>query len=226
MTGMKLKYIASGLAILLLAACAKEKSAGLNDDTKRYFDAWISTNHPGAARTPLGAYVISEVPGTGTEAGSLAYIRVNYTSYTLKGVMQATTIEQVARQNGKYDETNYYGPVIGYRGDGLEVLGAGLEEAVSTMKTGGKKTVVIPGWLSESERFYTEEEYIEKCSGTDLIYELELVEAFDDVDAWELDSLRRYMARNYPEAVEDTENEGFFYVATKAGLDAEFPEDC
>ena len=162
---MKLKYIASGLAILLLAACAKEKSAGLNDDTKRYFDAWISTNHPGAARTPLGAYVISEVPGTGTEAGSLAYIRVNYTSYTLKGVMQATTIEQVARQNGKYDETNYYGPVIGYRGDGLEVLGAGLEEAVSTMKTGGKKTVVIPGWLSESERFYTEEEYIEKCSG-------------------------------------------------------------
>ena len=222
---MKLKYIATVFFILLLASCAKEKTSGLNDDAKRYFDAWIADNYPNATRTPLGAYIISETPGTGTDAGSLAYIRINYSSYSLKGDLQATTVEKVARQNGIYDQTSYYGPIVGYRGDGLEVLGAGLEEAVFPMKTGGRKTVIIPGWLSGTDRYYTEEEDLKKCSGTNLIYDLELVEAFDDVEAWELDSLRRYMAANYPDAVEDTENEGFFYVATKAGLDTEFPAD-
>lgn len=222
---MKLKYITTGLALLLLASCAREKSAGLNDDAKRYFDAWISRNHPSATRTPLGAYVLEETPGTGIDAASLAYIRVNYTTYTLAGQMQNTTVEKVARQNGNYDETKYYGPIVGYRGDGLEVMAAGLEEAISTMKVGGRKKVVVPGWLSEAERFYTEEEYIENCSGTDLIYDLELVDAFDDIEAWELDSLRRYMKINYPSAVEDAEQEGFFYVKTRDGLDMEFPSD-
>ena len=115
---MKLKYITTGLALLLLASCAREKSAGLNDDAKRYFDAWISRNHPSATRTPLGAYVLEETPGTGIDAASLAYIRVNYTTYTLAGQMQNTTVEKVARQNGNYDETKYYGPIVGYRGDG------------------------------------------------------------------------------------------------------------
>ena len=222
---MKLKYITTGLALLLLASCAREKSAGLNDDAKRYFDAWISRNHPSATRTPLGAYVLEETPGTGIDAASLAYIRVNYTTYTLAGQMQNTTVEKVARQNGNYDETKYYGPIVGYRGDGLEVMAAGLEEAISTMKVGGRKKVVVPGWLSEAERFYTEEEYIENCSGTDLIDDLELVDAFDDIEAWELDSLRRYMKINYPSAVEDAEQEGFFYVKTRDGLDREFPSD-
>lgn len=223
---MKLKYITIiAMAILLPASCAREKTVGKNDDAKRFFDAWIATNHPGATRTPLGAYIISENAGTGTEAGSLAYIRVNYTTYTLKGEVQSTTLESIARQTGTYSETTYYGPVIGYRGDGLENMSAGLEEAVATMKVGGRKTVVIPGWLSETERYYTEEEYLKNCSGTDLIYDLELVDAFDDIEAWELDSLRRFMSGNYPEAVEDPEKEGFFYVVTKPGLDSEFPAD-
>ena len=222
---MKLKYITIGLSLLLLASCAREKTAGLNDDAKRYFDAWISRNHPGAVRTPLGAYVLSETPGTGTEAASLAYVRVNYTTHTLKGQMQTTTVEKVARQNGNYDQTKYYGPIVGYRGEGLEVMAAGLEEAISTMKTGGRKTVAVPGWLSKAERYYTEEEYLKNCSGTDLIYDLELVDAFDDIEAWELDSLRRFMTKNYPAAVEDSEQEGFFYVKTRDGIDKEFAAD-
>ena len=104
-------------------------------------------------------------------------------------------------------------------------MAAGLEEAISTMKTGGRKTVAVPGWLSKAERYYTEEEYLKNCSGTDLIYDLELVDAFDDIEAWELDSLRRFMTKNYPAAVEDSEQEGFFYVKTRDGLDKEFAAD-
>ena len=215
---MKLKHIAFAILSAALAfSCAKAPSTGTNEDAKRYFDAWIATNHPEAERTPLGAYILSETPGTGIDAGSMAYIRVNYTSYSLKGNIQATTVEKVARQNGSYSRTSFYGPIVGYRGTSLEVMPAGLEEAVSTMKTGGRKTVVIPGWLSQAERYSTENEYIEKCSGTDLIYDLELVEAFDDIEAWERDSLLRFMSANYPDAVEDTLYEGFFYIRDVAG---------
>lgn len=215
---MKLKHIAiAGLAVTLACACAKTPSAGLNDDAKRYFDAWISQTHPNAVRTPLGAYVISETAGTGESAGSHPFIRVNLSSYSLKGDLSQTTLESVARRNGSYSKTSYYGPMIAYRGEELETLGAGIEEAISTMKIGGRKTVAVPGWLSEAERFDNEEEYVKNCSGTDIVYELELVDAFDDVDAWERDSLVRFMAANYPDAVEDEEYEGFFYVKGTEG---------
>ena len=222
---MKLRYIIMAAAILALVSCAKEKTAALNEDAKRYFDAWISQNHPTAAKTPLGAYIISETPGTGTAASDSMYARLNYSVYTLDGNLSSTTLEKKARQAGTYDKTAYYGSVVTYRGENLENLSAGVEEAISTMKAGGRKTVVVPGWLSESKRYSSEEQYLENCSGTDYIYELELIEVFNDADRWERDSLLKYMAVNYPAAVEDTTLTGFFYVKTRDGEDKEFPAD-
>ena len=222
---MKLRYIIMVAAILALVSCAKEKTAALNEDAKRYFDAWISQNHPTAAKTPLGAYIISETPGTGIAASDSMYARLNYSVYTLDGNLSSTTLEKKARQAGSYAKTDYYGPVLAYRGENLENLSAGVEEAISTMKVGGRKTVVVPGWLSESKRYDSEKKYLANCSGTDYIYELELLEVFNDVDRWERDSLLKYMAANYPAAVEDTTLTGFFYVKTKDGTDKEFPAD-
>lgn len=222
---MKSRYIIIAAVLFALVSCAKEKSAGLNDDTKRYFDAWISQNHPTATKTPLGAYILSETPGTGTFISDSAFVRVNYTTYTLKGALSATTLEKKARQAGSYDKSSYYGPVVAWRGEEQDNLAAGVEEALSTMKVGGRKTVVIPGWLSESERYDSEEKYLKNCSGTDYIYELELVDVFNDVDRWERDSLLKFMAANYPAAEEDTTLTGFFYVKTKAGEDKEFASD-
>ena len=222
---MKLRYIIMAAAALVLISCAKEKTASLNEDAKRYFDAWISQNHPTAVKTPLGAYIISETPGTGTAASDSLFVRINYSVYTLDGNLSTTTIEKKARQAGTFDKTAYYGPDVTYRGEKLEALSAGIEEAISTMKAGGRKTIAVPGWLSESKRYDSEEKYREKCSGTDYIYELELVDAFNDSDRWERDSLLKYMAANYPAAVEDDDLSGFFYVKTKDGLDKEFAAD-
>ena len=225
MKGMKLRYILLTAAFLALLSCAKEKPVGLNDDAKRYLDAWISQNHPAAIKTALGAYLLSETPGTGIPSGDSLFIRLNYTNYSLSGSLNSTTDEMKARQVGNYNRTSYYGPVVAYRGEDLDVLPAGLEEAVSTMKVGGRKTLVIPGWLSGSDRYDSEDGYLKNCSGTDYIYEIELVDAFNDADRWERDSLLKFMAANYPTAVEDTAMTGFFYVKTKAGLDKEFPYD-
>ena len=222
---MKFRYIIMAALLLALVSCAKEKTAGLNDDAKRYFDAWISQNHPTATKTQLGAYILSDTPGTGIATGDSMYVRVNYTTYSLKGALTATTLEKKSRQAGTYDKTAYYGPVVAYRGEELENLSAGVEEALSTMRVGGRRTVVIPGWLSESDRYDSEEKYVEKCSGTDYIYELEIVDAFNDVDRWERDSLLKFISAKYPAAVEDTTFTGLFYLKTKAGEDREFPSD-
>lgn len=222
---MRFRYLIIASAILALVSCAKEKTAGLNEEAKRYFDAWISQNYPDATKTPLGAYILSDTPGTGTLPGDSAFVRINYTTYSLAGAIQGTTYETVSRRVGTYDRTYYYGPVVVWRGEELENLSAGIEETISTMKVGGRRTVVIPGWLSESERYDTPEEYVKKCSGTNYIYELELVEVFNDVDRWERDSLIRYMNKHYPAAVEDTTYQGFFYVMDTPGENKQFGSD-
>ena len=222
---MKFKYLILAASLLALISCAKEKTAGKNDDAKRYFDAWISQNYPTATRTPLGAYIISETPGTGILLEDSLFVRLNYTCSTLNGTVETTTDVKTAKKCGLYDITNYYGPLVVYRGENQESLAAGVEEALSTMRIGGRKTVIIPGWLTEVKRYDTPEKYVENCSGTDYIYKFELVDCFNDVDRWERDSLLKYMALHYPSAQEDAEHTGFFYVQTKAGEDKEFGKD-
>ncbi|MBR5703378.1 MAG: FKBP-type peptidyl-prolyl cis-trans isomerase [Bacteroidales bacterium] len=222
---MKLRYIIMAASLLALVSCAKEKTAGKNDDAKRYFDAWISQNYPAATKTPLGAYILSETPGTGILPEDSIYVRINYSCYTLDGTLQSTTNEKLARKCGLYTNTDYYGPLVAYRGEKQESLSAGTEEAISTMRMGGRKTVVIPGWLSETKRYNSAEKYVENCSGTDYIYEFEVIECFNDVDRWERDSLLRYLAANYPAAKEDTTCQGLFYLKTRDGLDKEFASD-
>ena len=223
---MKLEYLIAAAVLLSFASCAKDGGSAKNEDEKRYFDAWISQNHPDAVRTKLGAYILSQTEGTGVPAGDSAFARIDYSSFKLNGDLVSTTKEKMARQCNIYSSSEYYGPYLAYRGTKLESMGAGLEEAVAGMKVGGKMTVVIPGWLSEAKRYDSEQKYLKNCSGTDYIYELELVDVFNDADKWEKDSLRRYMASNHPGAVEDADYPGFFYVQSRPGAAGkEFPSD-
>ena len=216
---MKLRYLIAAAALLSLASCARDGSSALNEDAKIYFDAWISQNHPTAQRTALGSYIISQTEGAGVPAGDSLFARIDYSYYKLNGDLAGTTSERVARQCNTYSSSTYYGPYLAYRGTKLESMGAGLEEAVSLMKVGGKIKIVVPGWLSQAKRYSSEDGYLKNCSGTDYIYELELVDVFNDVERWERDSLLRYMAANHPTAVEDPEYEGFFYIKEKDGIE-------
>lgn len=214
---MKFKYLLTAALALSLLSCAQSSKEGKNDAAKAYFDAWVSQNYPNAVKTPLGVYILSDTPGAGALPGNAPFVRLNYSYYTLSGDLVSTTREEVARQNDLYSKTAYYGPGFGFRGDDLSLMSAGLEETVAGMRVGGRRIVAVPGWLDESERYDTEEEYLEHCSGTDYIYDIELVEAIDDVEVWEQDSLARYMARNYPEAREDSLLTGFYYICLDEG---------
>jgi FKBP-type peptidyl-prolyl cis-trans isomerase len=216
--------LAFAAAALALTGCEKKVTAGTNDANKKYFDAWMQVNYPDAVRVDPGYYIISETPGTGELAGSeedhyFAYL--NYTAYDLDGTIETTTDKKVAQQLGTYDASYYYGPKVMIRGN--VSMTAGLDAAISRMKMGGKAKVVIPGWLNASAsssteylypRYDTEEEYLKKCTGSNAIYELSLVDGFNDVYKWENDSLASYAQKIMPGV--DTLKYGFYYNQTQA----------
>lgn len=227
---MKKTILYLSLAALLLAGCAKSPKTGLNDENKRVLEAWIQVFHPEAARTDLGAYVLEDTPGTGTSAGSAEtnpYVRVNYTIRTLGGSIQGTTDEALAKQIGYY-ETNksknpYYGPIIWTRGASGQA--AGVEESIATMRVGGHRTVMIPGWLlgfdsnSGNPILYNNaKDYEEKVTGSSpLIYEMTLEEVISDIQKWQIDSVGNYIASNFPgKSVKDSVKLGFYYFQTGA----------
>ena len=236
---MKKSFLYLSLAVLVLAGCAKTPKAGLNDATKRYLDAWILVNHPDAALTTLGAYVLEDNPGTGVSASSAEsnpYVRVNCTIRSLDGTVQTTTTEALAKQLGTFTANEaknpYYGPVIWYRGNNNLV--AGVEELISTMNVGGRRTVVMPGWLTGVDsktnvaiRYDTAEEYLTKVSGSDpLIYEMELTDVIPDIQKWQIDSIGRYVANQFGKTAADSTKYGLYYFRTGApSSERTFPND-
>ncbi len=221
---MKKTLLYLGFAALLLSACAKTPNPGPNAATKRYLDAWIQVNHPDAEKTPLGAYILEETPGTGAAAGSIdenGYVRLECTVSSLSGSISSTSDEALSRQLGTYSEQGYYGPVIWRRAE--HGLVAGLEEMVSTMRCGGSKTVLVPGWLMGVDSqtgqpiiYDSAQEYMDKISsGTPLIYSVKLTEVIPSIAKWEADSVNRYTARLFPGTTErDTLALGYYYIRT------------
>lgn len=210
------KIIPYLMCLLVLASCARTVEAGKNDASKRYFDAWMQVNHPDLTPTGLGAYVLYDEEGSGSAvSGSDKYVRLNYTLRSLDGNVSATTVPALAKQLGTWSETSWCGPVIWTLGENY--LSAGLEEMLSSMREGGRRQEIIPGWLMTTSRYDSAQDYLDNVTGTNAIYEIELLEAIEDMDKWEIDSLGRFFAKDYPQlSVKDSLKYGFYYVQTKA----------
>lgn len=207
-------------AAVLLSSCAKTVSVETRALEAQALAAYMEKYHSGAyQKTTMGAYVFTadEVPGTGAQLGEQAYIRVNYTAEDRAGRFSQSTLADVNKKNGNYSSRNYYGPQVMYCAEnslkaGVEELLTGNGTTLGPMKVGGTRKALIPGWLMTVSRYGSEADYIENVSGTEAVYTVTLVDAFADVEKWEKDSLARYIAANYPDAVEDTEIGGGWYI--------------
>lgn len=209
-------------ALLILSSCAKDPTVGSNDYAKTHFDAWVKVNYPNAVATPLGAYLISETPGTGTLASSSEegkYVVVDITVKNLKGEITNTNDENIAKQLGTYSESKNYLPIVWDRTNNN--LYAGVDEAISTMKVGGKKIVAIPGWLFTTKRYDTAKEYLDNVDFTaNAIYDIRLREVVQDIVKWEIDSIANYIGSKYKMAASDSLKKfGFYYVQEKEPTD-------
>ncbi|MBR3074306.1 MAG: FKBP-type peptidyl-prolyl cis-trans isomerase [Bacteroidales bacterium] len=229
------KTIIIAAALLCLCGCGKTVKSSDNEATRRYFNAWVEVQkqkHPEYLwkQTSLGSWILEEEAGTGSpisEFGDSMYVRMSYNQYLQDGTINTTTYARTAQQLGTYDETYYYGPVITY----AKGLYAGLEEALKGMKDGGRRKILIPGWLSTYSRFDDAEGYLGQKSdeiGSTYIYDIRLLEHFEYIDQWSADSVGRYLCAAFPKiygknpakATADSSGAfGFWYIRTKAPSD-------
>ncbi len=223
---MKKKIILFLGVLAVCCGCAKKTTTGLNDSAKEYFDAWMHVHYPELQSTPLGAYVLSDEEGDGVALGDgqeYPYVRVNYTVYDLSGNVASTSREDVAQKVGTYNETYYYGPAVWKRSS----VYAGLEESLSQMNIGGVRKVIIPGWLTSDARYSTQQEYLDNVSGSNAIYEFEVVEAIKDISKWQIDSIGRYVDASVEGlTAKDSIKLGFYYLSREVPKDSkEFDSD-
>ena len=182
------------LTLLVMGGCAKNPVTEANAAAKRYFDAWLQLNHPDATPTGIGIYIIEQTEGSGTAYSSDAtHAMVRYTIRNLEGKISETNFEAVAQQLGTFNSTYYYGPKV------LETASqfAGVEAALSGMRIGGRRKVIIPSWLMSRTRYDSAAEYLQHETGNaNAIYDIELCDFTSDIYQWEVDSIVGYVARH------------------------------
>jgi len=120
-------------------------------------DAAILREKYGTAHTtPTGLRYLRHSTGTGNPPALGSEAVVHYDAYLLNGT--------------KFDSTRDHGSPYAFRVGGGKVI-KGLDEAVSTMKLGEKRTVIIPWWLG-----FGGEGKGSVPSRATLLFELELID--------------------------------------------------
>lgn len=176
-------------------SCAKDVSVNTINTSKDYFDAWISINHPGVKPSGLGVYIIEDEPGTGAAiTDDDIVVFAEYTITDLDGSVSSTTKESLAKQVGSFSEANYYGTDILI--NDRSYTETGVLEMIKGMKVGGKRTAVIPSWLYTIADYDTEAKYLKDNKGSNAICTVNIKGKTNDIEKWEIDTLRRYVALN------------------------------
>lgn len=212
-------YILAGFVVL---SCAKAVKTGPNEAEQRYFNAWMSQNHPGVPPTGLGIYILEEEDGTGATVKEDGFIYADYVTTDLEGNITSYTDKQTAKQLGKYDTTSFYGPKVMSTTEGT--MPAGLAEALIGMKEGGRKKVIIPSWLMSHMSYDTEEEYLASSSSSaSTIYDITVRTYTDSIQLHEINLIEDYIKKNpqifNSKMVNDTT--GFYYQPLSENISTE-----
>lgn len=221
---MKKTLLYALILLPLAASCAKVKTSGTNDAAKAYFDAWAIRNGCDSwSQSPLGSWIIEDKEGSGAQVQEdtalSPFIYVEYSTYTLEGGLTAGTGAQTAKQLGVYQENGYYGPSIWRRGE--NTLYAGVDEAVTGMKVGGRRKFAMPGWLATYQRYTSVSKYLSEVTGSSVIYDVELKEIITSIHQWEADSVWHYVHRRWPEKeFTDSVVTGMYYIRKKAPINS------
>ena len=212
-------YLLAGFVVL---SCAKAVKTGPNEAEQRYFNAWMSQNHPGVQPTGLGIYILEEEDGTGATVKEDGFIYADYVTTDLEGNITSYTDKQTAKQLGKYDTTSFYGPKVMSTTEGT--MPAGLAEALIGMKEGGRKKVIIPSWLMSHMSYDTEEEYLASSSSSaSTIYDITVRTYTDSIQLHEINLIEDYIKKNpqifNSKMVNDTT--GFYYQPLSENISTE-----
>ncbi len=212
-------YVILGTTVL---CCSKPAKIGPNEASIRYFESWMKVNHPDAKPSGLGIYVLEEEQGTGTEVKKDGFVYADYVITDLEGNITFYTDKNTAKQLGKYDTTAYYGPKVISTVE--NTIQAGLADAIVGMKAGGRKKVIIPGWLMSYSTYKTEEEYRNhSSSNASTIYDITIRDYTDSIQNYEIAQIEKYIADN-PQTFNSkmtNDTTGFYYQSLSEKVSTE-----
>ncbi len=175
------------LMLLVFVSCKKEEDLQQKETTQR--EQYLKDNNITTQPTSSGLYYIENVAGTGDTAVQGLFVKIVYEGQFLNGeIFGADTVEF------EYGT----GSVI-----------AGLDEALSYMKIGGKSTVIIPSNLAFGS---SGNKVIPPY--TTLIYKIELLEVFS-AELREIEQRNVYLASN--EIIKEPTISGLYYLETLTG---------
>lgn len=222
------------LGLLALSSCAKVVTESSAEADRRAFESWVEVHYgTNAQKVGNGIYILEseEKAGTGAEVQSDKYILYQYTVRNLSdSTVTSFTSEEMAISQNKYDSQTYYGDrTLLYSETGSsavihEILCGGGK--YSKMKVGGKRTAIVPGYISGSSVILTsEEEYISKgASGTNVIYTLEINDLVDNIYDLQKKRMEAYV-KSRGGKIEQKDTTGFYYICKEAGTDRKMPAD-
>jgi len=123
------------------------KNATLENEEQTKLQQYLTDNNITATPTASGMYFISEKKGSGKAAAANKKVRVNYAGMLLDGTYFDTSMEDLAKEQGMYDERRApYKPIEFTLGQGQVI--PGWDEGISMMKEGGKAKLIIPSNLA------------------------------------------------------------------------------
>ncbi len=131
------------MAEMQAEAAVKEQEAMAveKEDLAKYIAQEGITVEP----TASGMYFISLREGTGKQAEAGKTVKVNYEGQLINGKYFDTSIEEVAKAQGLYDERRTYAPLDFQLGTGRVIRG--WDEGIAMLKEGGKARLIIPSDL-------------------------------------------------------------------------------
>lgn len=195
------RLIAAAVAAgAVLSGCAKKAEPATNENEKLFFDSWMQVHHPQTEKTGLGIYIIDEnitEEGQKEPVADSQYVYVSYTARDLDGNITSYSEAETAEMLGEDVENSsrYYGPVVWTRIPGY--IYAGVGEMFTGLGRGDSRTAVIPGWLMSYASYGTEQEYLNKETGSNSIYEIKVVDPIDNIRQWQIDSIGTFLSGSY-----------------------------
>ncbi|MGK0407745.1 MAG: peptidylprolyl isomerase [Roseivirga sp.] len=107
----------------------------------------------GAIKTSTGMFYKVITEGTGPKPEENQMVSLNYAGYLPDGSLFDTSIEEVAKKEGKFDARRPYKPLEIEASRNAQVI-LGWREAVTMMNVGDKWQLIIPPHLAYGERGY------------------------------------------------------------------------
>lgn len=129
-----------------MEAAKNQQNSAKEAEERAKLEQYLKENNITAEPTASGMYFISQKKGTGQQAEAGDMVKVNYQGKLIDGTYFDTSLEEVAKAQGLFDERRTYQPFEFALGEGKVIKG--WDEGIAMMKEGGKATLIIPSNLA------------------------------------------------------------------------------